>query len=183
MRFLLTVLAIAVATSASAEALKDVKGYKALGDGLYTIPDRSLACRVYDEAVACANSRLTVVCNGKECQGREERSFPRELWVRAKDAHRRDARVLPSGTFADFGSLACRTRRTYIDCSISDYGGGFQMSGLFTRVIAIDNTPSRTWPWDGKRYARKDMQDGTEGTPVGPGPYVRQDPCRAHDQE
>jgi len=176
--FVLSIAVLAVATSATAEALKDVKEYKELGDGLYTIPDRSLACRVHDNLVACANSRLTVVCGGKECQARAARSYPRELWVTAKDAHSPEARVLPPGTFAVFGTLVCPTRRTYIDCSIMDYGGGFQMSGLFTRVLTIDNTPSRTWPWDGKRYFRKDMDDGTRGTPPGPGPFVHDEPWR-----
>jgi len=169
--FVLIIAAIAVATSATAEALKDVKGYKEVGDGLYTIPDKSLACRVHGDIVACANSRLTVVCGGKECQARSARSFPRELWVNAKDAHRPEARVLAPGTFAVFGTLACPTRRTYIDCSIMDSGGGFQMSGLFTRVIAIDDTPSRAWPWDGKRYVRK-----KQGFPAGPGPFVHDEP-------
>lgn len=164
MRRLIALLAMAMLMApgpGGAAARGRSKGHEVkvvkMGDGLYTIADRSIACRVHGEQFACSNPWITVVCHGEVCAPREYPEYPRDLWVDAKDAKRPEARVLPPGASVEFADALCTARRNSIDCVVEYPKGGFQLSGLFERVLLLDHTPSRNWPWDGKRYSRKDL--------------------------
>ncbi|MBI1198832.1 MAG: hypothetical protein GC203_13305 [Phenylobacterium sp.] len=129
-------------------------------DGLYTIADRSVTCRVNGGWIACANGRVTIACKNDQCRANYYHDdYPDELHVLQSDEQAKHAKVLRPGGYWDLGRMGCHTSRTHIECDVMDFNGGFQMSGLFSRNVDWNDAPPG-WPWDGRTYTEKDRMPG-----------------------
>lgn len=126
-------------------------------DGLYTVADRSVACRSERGLVACTNGRVIIECNGERCRPYYLASGI--LTITSSDANAPEARILPRGVVVDFGSTTCVAERTFLYCRQADYQGGFEMNGIFARSSDFDDAPNG-WPWDGVRYGPRDRTPG-----------------------
>ncbi|MFN3584355.1 hypothetical protein [Phenylobacterium sp.] len=169
---LLVLLALVVLPMLPEGAVRRALGGKAPGatekwrmiearDGLYTVADRSVACRVHGGWIACANDKVRIACQDDKCVPHswvgDYEDGP--LMVIPLDAQEQPAVVLRPGDALDFPRMNCWVEQTYLECRMADFGGGFQMSGLFARNSDWDDAPSG-WPWNGKTYTLKDRIPG-----------------------
>jgi hypothetical protein len=128
-----------------------------LGDGVYTIANRSVVCRVQGEAAACMTRWIVMVCRNYACHPKKEGDLkPAQQIVTWDDLKVPNVKILKPHRYVEMGQLTCAVGRNYVDCDLGDALGGFQLGDAFARSINWDETPSRTWPWDGRRYKARD---------------------------
>lgn len=125
-------------------------------DGLITISDRSVACRIEGQTIACDNGLATVACDGARCVGGRAGGIAD---ISRLDADEPAAKLVPAKTLLFLRGTSCFVEPTYIECHVADYSGGFAISGLFARVASYDDAPAG-WPWDGRPHTEKDKLPG-----------------------
>jgi hypothetical protein len=162
-RTALVFLALAVASAASASqpksgasAYREIHPTK-LGDGVYTIANRSVVCRVQGEVAACMTRWIVIVCRDYACHPKKDGDLKaaRQI-VRWDDLKGPNVKLLKPHRYVDMAQLTCEVGRNYVDCDLGDAMGRFQLGDTFARNVNWDETPSRTWPWDGRRYKASD---------------------------
>jgi hypothetical protein len=124
-----------------------------LGDGVYTIANRSVVCRVRGEAAACMTRWVVIICRDYVCHPKKDGEVkPAEQLVKWDDIKGPNVRLLKPHRYVSMGQLDCDVGRNYVDCNLGDALGRFQLGDSFARNINWDETPSNYWPWNGKRY-------------------------------
>lgn len=128
-------------------------------DGFFTIPDRSVTCRIDRGAIACTNPRLGVLCKDDVCRGYPSPA-PEAPEILQGDSSGSDVRVIPERTVMYLPrGPTCWIAAAYIECSLADYYGGFQMSGYFGRVQSYDDAPAE-WPRIDRKWSIRDRMPG-----------------------
>jgi hypothetical protein len=159
---LLAVAALTAAPPAAAKAKQGASAYREfhptkLGDGVYTIANRSVVCRVRGEAAACMTRWVAMICRDYVCRPKKEGDVkPAEQIVKWDDIKGPNVRLLKPHRSVSIGQLYSEAGRNYVDCNLADGYGGFQLGDTFARNLNWDESPSRTWPWDGRRYKASD---------------------------